>query len=259
MNNVILTYDKIFWEFVHKYDINDNAIFRKITHSFDVANACYKIACHYKLSENERNFSYLVGLFHDLGRFEQWKRYKSYSDIETEDHADISCEFIKDMPAESLNITERQKEVLMLAIAHHTKVYNGADREVIFYNQMLNNSDSFSNIFMLTKGTHRINQTADGHTPQIIKDFENLAPLWHAKSLTKLDRCITFLANFYYVKLDFLRKEILENNYMDEYFNSYSQLLNQEDKKMFKNILDNFKSRYLQAYKENDIKNLLDI
>ena len=88
MKQVIQDYNMLFFNIVSKYDISDSNIVRKIIHSYDVAKICYSIASNLNLDENERNFCYLIGLFHDLGRFKQWEIYKTYNDKDSVDHGE---------------------------------------------------------------------------------------------------------------------------------------------------------------------------
>ena len=85
-----------------KYDTDNSNILRKIIHSFAVADNCFAIACKFGLNENERNFSYLLGLFHDLGRFEQWKLYQTYNDQKSVDHGDLSYKIISQIDKKQL-------------------------------------------------------------------------------------------------------------------------------------------------------------
>ena len=91
MKQVIQEYNVLFWNFVNKYDTNNTNILRKVIHSFQVADICFSIACQKGLDESKRNFCYLMGLFHDLGRFEQWKIYNTYDDNKSVDHGDLSA------------------------------------------------------------------------------------------------------------------------------------------------------------------------
>ena len=73
----IQNYNQLFWNFIKNYDANDSNILRKIVHSFAVAEKCCSIASILKLDKKQREFAYIVGLFHDIGRFEQWKTFQT--------------------------------------------------------------------------------------------------------------------------------------------------------------------------------------
>lgn len=43
------------------------------------------------LSESDRELAYLCAVYHDIGRFEQLKRYHTFLDYKSIDHAQLGC------------------------------------------------------------------------------------------------------------------------------------------------------------------------
>ena len=52
----------------------------KINHTLRVVKRCEEIAESLDLSKHDIELAKLCGLLHDIGRFEQWKRYETYYD-----------------------------------------------------------------------------------------------------------------------------------------------------------------------------------
>ena len=244
----IQEYNNFFWDFVNQYDTKDESILRKIIHSYEVANCAFKIACHLNLDAENRLFAYVCGLFHDLGRFEQWKTYHTYSDRASVDHGETGAQiFISYDCEKQFDLTPRQVEILKNTIKYHTKPYMGDDKDVDFYTKIVKNSDAMANINTTANASHKMVYTADGVTPEILEAFENMKPLWPFKCNTKLDRCLQFVANCYYVRYPFLRKEILAANFIDIMCESFSVYLNKQDKQTFKNAIEILKPKYAQT------------
>lgn len=65
-----------FLKYTEKYDLEDENIQRKKEHSLRVMNISETIARKLNLSEEEIQLSTLIGLLHDIVRFEQYKQYK---------------------------------------------------------------------------------------------------------------------------------------------------------------------------------------
>ena len=65
-----------FLKYTEKYDLEDENIQRKKEHSLRVMNISETIARKLNLSEKEIQLSTLIGLLHDIARFEQYKQYK---------------------------------------------------------------------------------------------------------------------------------------------------------------------------------------
>lgn len=241
----IQTYNQIFWDMATKYDTTNSNILRKIIHSYSVAENCFKIACKFKLDKKERELCYLMGLFHDIGRFEQWKLYQTYNDKLSVDHGDLGAEILSKLNCDLFDISKEDFVVMINAIKYHTKPYDGSDEKIKFYNEIIKNADALANVITTANGAQQMTVDADGVSQQILEDFKNLKPLWIYSPKTKLDRALMLTACSYYVKFEFLRREILQNNYIDIMFQTFSQYLNDEDKQKYKQAVDTLKDKLI--------------
>lgn len=86
---------KKFNEYVSSYDLNDPKILDKKGHSIRVMNIAKSIAESLKLSELEIYIATLVGLLHDIGRFNQVKIYGTFNDYESFDHGNEGFRVLK--------------------------------------------------------------------------------------------------------------------------------------------------------------------
>ena len=83
-----------FASYTRNYDPEDPKIALKIAHTYRVADICEEIAKSIGLSDEDIELAWLSGMLHDIGRFEQVKRYNTFIDSESVDHADWSGSFI---------------------------------------------------------------------------------------------------------------------------------------------------------------------
>lgn len=67
-----------FVEYVKKYDLNDFKIKLKLSHSIRVEQYAKQIAQSIELNDEDVEIATMIGLFHDVGRFEQIKRYNTF-------------------------------------------------------------------------------------------------------------------------------------------------------------------------------------
>jgi len=246
MTQIIQTYNNIFWNLIKHYDFNENNLLRKMIHSFDVAKNCYEIACNKNLKEKERNLCYLIGLFHDIGRFEQWIKYKTYDDKKSVDHGDLSCDILNQLDCNKLfNLNNTETLIFKESIRFHTKPYLGKNKKIIKFNNILKDSDAFSNVISTANGMQQMTVTKNGVTKEILDDFTNRKLLRVHSPKTKLDRCLMLAACCYYVKDTFIRKVILESNYIEIIYETFSKYLIHKDKLIFKQAIDNLKDSYL--------------
>lgn len=83
-----------FAAYVKNYDVCDEKIRLKIEHTYKVADLCEKIAESEACSPEQADKAWLIGLLHDIGRFEQLKRFGTFIDSESIDHADFGADLL---------------------------------------------------------------------------------------------------------------------------------------------------------------------
>jgi hypothetical protein len=83
-----------FASYTRKYDPEDTKIALKIAHTYRVADNCEQIAKSIGLNEEGVEFAWLSGMLHDVGRFEQVKRYNTFIDADSVDHAEFGADLL---------------------------------------------------------------------------------------------------------------------------------------------------------------------
>ena len=83
-----------FARYTRNYDPSDIKIALKISHTYRVADICERIARSLGLSEEDVDFAWLSGMLHDIGRFEQVKRYNTFIDMLSVDHAEFGADLL---------------------------------------------------------------------------------------------------------------------------------------------------------------------
>lgn len=92
----------------------------KELHTGYVTSYARELARHLQLPEHDVLLAELVGLFHDVGRFRQWKLYRTFSDAMSEDHAALGLQVIKELDFYD-ELAEEDKDILLFAIFNHNK------------------------------------------------------------------------------------------------------------------------------------------
>lgn len=83
-----------FAEYVRNYDPSDEKIKLKIDHTYRVAGLCQRIAESLGLSEPDVDIAWLLGMLHDIGRFEQIRRFGIFNDVQSVDHAEFGADLL---------------------------------------------------------------------------------------------------------------------------------------------------------------------
>ena len=83
-----------FAAYTRNYDPTNPKIALKIAHTYRVADNCEQIARSINHTDEEVEFAWLSGMLHDIGRFEQVKRYNTFIDSESVDHAEFGADLL---------------------------------------------------------------------------------------------------------------------------------------------------------------------
>lgn len=76
-----------FKKYTDNYDTRDEKIKLKVDHTYRVAALSERIAESLGLNKEDTDLAWLIGMLHDIGRFEQLKNYGTFSDADSIDHA----------------------------------------------------------------------------------------------------------------------------------------------------------------------------
>ncbi|HJA91633.1 MAG TPA: HD domain-containing protein [Candidatus Eisenbergiella merdipullorum] len=83
-----------FREYTEQYDTKEEKVRLKVEHTWRVAQLCERIAQSLGLPEEEQDLAWLIGLLHDVGRFEQLRRYGTFIDSQSIDHAGYGAQIL---------------------------------------------------------------------------------------------------------------------------------------------------------------------
>ena len=123
---------KAFAEYVRHYDAEDPKIRLKILHTYKVSELCEEIACDLfdttemtgASAQEDIDLAWLIGMLHDIGRFEQVRRYHTLFDAESVSHAALGIEILFKEEILTRFITANPEDpdvgVIRAAIVYHS-------------------------------------------------------------------------------------------------------------------------------------------
>ncbi len=116
MNKAILE----FINYTNGYIKYGGRIELKIKHTFRVMRLCEMIATNLKLSKEEVEIAKIIGLLHDIGRFEQWKKYQTFKDSISIDHANFGIKVLKkDNYIRKYTSDDKYDDIIFKSIKYH--------------------------------------------------------------------------------------------------------------------------------------------
>lgn len=137
-----------FASYVADYNAADPKIKLKIDHTYRVAELCAAIAESLKLADVD--LAWLMGMLHDIGRFEQIRTYGTFSDADSVDHAMLGADLLFEedlleqfVPSAQQAFSEREYRILELSIRNHSRyrLQEGLTEEEILFCNILRDAD----------------------------------------------------------------------------------------------------------------------
>lgn len=111
---------KAFENYLNDYDRKNEMIKLKIVHTYGVMECSKKNAEDMKMSAEDCELAQLIGLLHDIGRFEQLKCYNSF-EPGTMDHAAFGVRILFEERLIRRFVEEdKWDEIIKTAIGHHS-------------------------------------------------------------------------------------------------------------------------------------------
>ena len=143
---------KVLKKYIDKYDFSNPRIKLKAEHIFRVADAAKQIAAELNLTNEEIYLAELIGLLHDIGRFEQLRIYDTFKDSKSVNHAEMGIKVLKEnnFINEFCN-DEKYYDIIFAAINNHNKfkIENGLDEETLLQAKIIRDADKIDILNLL--------------------------------------------------------------------------------------------------------------
>ncbi|MBR0232710.1 MAG: HD domain-containing protein [Synergistaceae bacterium] len=144
-----------FKDYTAKYDTSNINVALKIAHTYRVAALSERIAKNVFSNDPEAiDISWLLGLLHDIGRFEQITRYGTFIDADSVDHAELGADILfKDNLFTSFvpGAPQKLRDTAETAIRLHNKLKLPDDLEHDVFAKILRDADKVDIFRVLTE------------------------------------------------------------------------------------------------------------
>ena len=223
---------KEFKKYVEKYDINNPKIKLKVAHIERTSRIAKKIAKSLELQKEDIELAELIGLLHDIGRFEQVKRYGTFVDYLSENHAEIG---VKILFEEGLirNFIEDDKydRIIKLAIINHNRnkkqiTKNMSNREKLHV-KLIRDSDKTDILYILTFENEKLvweseNLEEEKFSDEIYREFIENHDIIYKNRKTHADILIGHFAYAFDFNFDYGLKYVLDNKYYEKLYKRFN-------------------------------------
>ncbi len=216
---------KAFIEYTNNYDLNDSNITRKISHSIRVMEYSKRIAENINLTKEQVDLATLIGLLHDIARFEQWKRYGTYSDSNSIDHGDFALELLKENDfIRNFIDTNIYDDIIFTAIKNHNKYkIEELDGEMLLQAQIVKDADKLDIFFQIATQYFkdpRVTELQD-ISDDFYEEFQTGQCVHKKANPTEIDELILIISFIYDIYFDYSFKIIYDEHYIERIFEQF--------------------------------------
>ena len=225
----IIKAKQIFKEYVKNYNPEDEKIKIKIAHIERVSQISKRLAENLKLSQEDIELAELIGLLHDIGRFEQVRRYHTFVDKDSINHGEYGVKILfEDGLIREFIKNDKYDRIIKLAILNHNKadIEKGLTKRENLHARIIRDADKTDIFSVLTTGDkeaiwEKADLSNDIITDEIYREFMEDKRIDYKKRETSADILVSHFAYVY----DFNFKETLnvikENNYIDKLYERF--------------------------------------
>lgn len=198
--------EKVFMQYANRYDCAHNSKMKlKVIHTLAVAEVMKQITDALELSEHMAYLAQICAMFHDIGRFEQLRRYDTFLDHKSVNHAELGCQvLVQEKMLEELTV--REQEMVLTAIRNHNRlqIEEGLDRETLLLCKLIRDADKCDifRVFAVEDMKDTMGETEAEVAQEEVSDIM-LASIREHRCVKKEDRktgldiWISFLAFFF--------------------------------------------------------------
>lgn len=203
----------------------------KIDHTLRVVDLCEKIAKSLNMNEEEIYIAKIIGLLHDIGRFEQWKNYNTFNDIKSIDHADLGVEILKKNDYLRKYIKDNSYDnIILQGVKYHNKYEISKDlteKEELFA-KIIRDADKIDILYIRTSKELKVDVGENAFNDSIYETLINKKSINKKDLKTKTDRLGVSLGFIFDINFKESFKILKEVKYFDKIIDLYKEKTNNE-------------------------------
>ena len=133
-----------FAAYIRPYDAQDPKVSLKIHHTYRVAALCEQIGRSIALEGTALDLAWLCGMLHDVGRFEQLRRFGTFDDSKSIDHARAGVQVLFEQGHIRDYLDDDSEDAMLrTAVEWHSayRLPDGLDERTVMYCNILRDAD----------------------------------------------------------------------------------------------------------------------
>lgn len=249
-----------FKNYVKNYNPSNPKIALKIAHIERVSQKSRLISENLKLEEEDIKLAELIGILHDIGRFEQIRKYNTFMDKDSVNHAEYGVKilfeeglirnFVKD---------DTYDNVIKKAILNHNKGYLDIDKDLndkeLLHTKIIRDADKLDIFKVLNMENMNIlygnNIESQNINKEIYREFFEDKYINYKNINSGLDLAIAHFAYVYDFNYKFTLSKIKEEKVLFNLYNRFNEINNESKEKL--NKVYTYANNYLNKELEKAI------
>ena len=181
---------KEFIKYTEQYNLENENIKRKQLHSIRVMELSKEIATKLEMSQEDIDIATLIGLLHDIARFEQYTQFQTFRDLESFDHGDYAIKILEKDIRKYIE-TDSYDDIIKTAIKNHNKyqIEEGLKDKKLIFAKIVRDADKldilYESVEMFWNGIE--NQINDSKISEdVMKEFKNNKQITRKKNISNI-------------------------------------------------------------------------
>lgn len=215
---------------VYKLEIENPRVEIKIGHIMRVEENCKNIAIDLGLAKEQIQLAQLIGLLHDIGRFEQYQILEKNKKF---DHGEAGVEVLKKNNYIRAYIEESNYDnIIYTAIYEHNKyqLTEGLSKEKELFSKIVKDADKmdllYEAIYLYWQNEERIQKVEEGKlSEKMLENFYEGKLADSRNRISETDQILRFASFIYDIHFLCNFKKLRENNYISKMIDRFDYQL----------------------------------
>lgn len=248
----------VFAAYTKQYNSEDDKIRLKIVHTYRVSELCERIARSIGLTEQETDLAWLLGLLHDVGRFEQLRRFGTFDDSVSIDHAACGADILFEEGRIRDYIEDTTEDTLLeTAIRMHNvyRVAENLDERTLQFCHILRDADKIDilrvNVEFSLEEIYNVSMDElqqESITPEVVQSFYEEHAVLRSLKKTTVDFIVGHISLVFELVYPISAAIVKEQGYLDKMLQFTSR--NPQTIKQFQQMRS-FMEQYLMRRTQN--------
>ncbi len=218
-----------FKEYVKRYNPEDEKVKLKIVHIQEVSRIARKLAEELRLDKEDIELAELIGLLHDIGRFEQIRIYHTFVDKDSINHGEYGVKVLfEDGLIRNFIQDDKYDNIIKKAILNHNRaeIEKGLTEKEELHAKIIRDADKTDIFRVLVTGDKKAiwessDLSNDKISDEIYREFKEDKIINYKERKTSADILISHFAYVYDFQYPQTLEIIKQNNYIDTLYKRF--------------------------------------